>query len=149
MKVALLTKSGPQRFNLLFRTCGEPQWVFLPPCEKPVKGVAHARARVRGYPFLANPYNWAQAGPIPPKRRQSHETRRSKYAGIHYRRSFGYLFPRGHQARPEGIRHVCDARRCAPGPSMDWQAWSTKCELCWRATRDDVRHVPAAPPKSP
>ena len=43
--------------------------------KKPVKGVAHARARVRGYPFLANPYNWAQAGAIPPKQRQSYESR--------------------------------------------------------------------------
>jgi hypothetical protein len=33
--------------------------------------------------------------------------------------------------------------------SVDWQAWGTKGGLCWRATRDGLRHVPAGPPKSP
>jgi len=31
---------------------------------------------------------------------------------------------------------------------VDWQAWGTKGGLCWRATRDGLRHVPAGPPKS-
>ncbi len=42
-----------------------------------------------------------------------------------------------------------DAGRSAHSLSVDWQAWGTKGGLCWRATRDGVRHVPAGPPKSP
>ena len=42
-----------------------------------------------------------------------------------------------------------DAGRSAPSLSMDWQVWGTKGGLCWRATRDGLRHVPASPPKSP
>jgi hypothetical protein len=40
-----------------------------------------------------------------------------------------------------------DADRSAHGLSVDWQAWGTKGGLCWRATRDGLRHVPAGPPK--
>src|SRR6266852_8102548 len=42
-----------------------------------------------------------------------------------------------------------DAARSAHSLSVDWQAWGTKGGLCWRATRDGLRHVPAGPPKSP
>ena len=42
-----------------------------------------------------------------------------------------------------------DGGRSAHGLSVDWQAWGTKGGLCWRATRDGLRHVPAGPPKSP
>jgi len=38
--------------------------------------------------------------------------------------------------------------RSNAGPSMDWQAWGIQSGLCWRATRDGLRHVPAGPPKS-
>jgi len=41
-----------------------------------------------------------------------------------------------------------DADQSAHGFSVDWQAWGTKSGLCWRATRDGLRHVPAGPPKS-
>ena len=41
-----------------------------------------------------------------------------------------------------------DAGRSAHSLSVDWQAWGTKGGLCWRATRDGLRHVPAGPPKS-
>jgi hypothetical protein len=41
-----------------------------------------------------------------------------------------------------------DAGRSVHGLSVDWQAWGTKGGLCWRATRDGLRHVPAGPPKS-
>jgi len=41
-----------------------------------------------------------------------------------------------------------DADRSAHSLSVDWQAWGTKGGLCWRATRDGLRHVPAGPPKS-
>jgi hypothetical protein len=43
---------------------------------------------------------------------------------------------------------VTAASRSNPGPSMDWQAWGTQSGLCWRATRDGLRHLPAGPPKS-
>jgi len=42
-----------------------------------------------------------------------------------------------------------DAARSAHSLSVDWQAWGTKGGLCWRATRDGLRHVPVGPPKSP
>jgi len=38
---------------------------------------------------------------------------------------------------------------CASSLSVDWQASGIQCGLCWRATRDGLRHVPAGPPKSP
>ena len=41
-----------------------------------------------------------------------------------------------------------DAGRSAHSLSVDWQVWGTKRGLCWRATRDGLRHVPAGPPKS-
>ncbi len=41
-----------------------------------------------------------------------------------------------------------NAGRSAHSLSADWQAWGTKSGLCWRATRDGLRHVPAGPPKS-
>ena len=41
-----------------------------------------------------------------------------------------------------------DADRSAHSLSVDWQAWGTKGGLCWRATRDGLRHVPVGPPKS-
>ncbi len=41
-----------------------------------------------------------------------------------------------------------DAGRSGHSLSVDWQAWGTKGGLCWRATRDGLRHVPAGPPKS-
>ena len=43
---------------------------------------------------------------------------------------------------------VTDASRSLASLSVDWQAWGTKGGLCWRATRDGLRHVPAGPPKS-
>lgn len=56
---------------------------------------------------------------------------------------------RGQWVDPDRIGGVCNARRSAHGPSVDWQVWGTKRGLCWRATRDGLRHVPAGPPKSP
>jgi len=47
--------------------------------------------------------------------------------------------------RKGGVTVAC---RSFAGPQSDRQAWGTKRELCWRATRDSVRHVPAGPPKS-
>jgi len=42
-----------------------------------------------------------------------------------------------------------DAGRSAHSLSVDWQAWGTKGGLCWRATRDGLRHGPAGPPNRP
>ncbi len=52
-------------------------------------------------------------------------------------------------ALPRARGQWTDAGRSAHGLSVDWQAWGTKGGLCWRATRDGLRHVPAGPPKSP
>ena len=43
---------------------------------------------------------------------------------------------------------VSDLHESAHGLSVDRQAWGTKRGLCWRATRDGLRHVPAGPPES-
>jgi hypothetical protein len=48
----------------------------------------------------------------------------------------------------ERIACFCSAHRSARGVSVDWQTWGTKRGLCWQATRDGLRHVPAGPPKS-
>ncbi len=36
-----------------------------------------------------------------------------------------------------------DAGRSAHSLAVDWQAWGNKGGLCWRATRDGLRHAPA------
>ena len=56
---------------------------------------------------------------------------------------------RGISALPRFRGQRTDAARSAHSLSVDWQAWGTKGGLCWRATRDGLRHVPAGPPKSP
>ena len=55
----------------------------------------------------------------------------------------------GISALPRVRGQRTDAGRSAHSLSADWQAWGTKGGLCWRATRDGLRHVPASPPKSP
>jgi len=55
----------------------------------------------------------------------------------------------GISALPRVRGQRTDAARSAHSLSVDWQAWGTKGGLCWRATRDGLRHVPAGPPKSP
>jgi hypothetical protein len=56
---------------------------------------------------------------------------------------------RGISALPRVRGQRTDAARSTHGLSVDWQAWGTKSGLCWRTTRDGLRHVPAGPPKSP
>jgi hypothetical protein len=56
--------------------------------------------------------------------------------------------PTGLSALPCVQGERADAGRSAHSLSVDWQAWGTKGGLCWRATRDGLRHVPAGPPKS-
>ena len=53
--------------------------------------------------------------------------------------------PRVRGQRMDGTHAV----RSGHSLSVDWQAWGTKGGLCWRATRDGLRHVPAGPPKPP
>ena len=55
---------------------------------------------------------------------------------------------RGPWADLDRIRSFCNAPRSAHGVCVDWQAWGIQCGLCWQATRDGLRHVPAGPPKS-
>lgn len=55
--------------------------------------------------------------------------------------------PEVHSDR-KGGDSVTDAIRSLLGLSVDWQAWGRQRGLCWRATRDSVRHVPAGPPNS-
>jgi len=57
------------------------------------------------------------------------------------------LDPKVHWDRKGGSSFT-DARRSLTGLSVDWQAWGIQSGLCWQATRDSVRHVPAGPPKS-
>jgi hypothetical protein len=57
--------------------------------------------------------------------------------------------PTGHSALPCVQGERADAGRSAHSLSVDWQAWGTKGGLCWRATRDGLRHVPVGPPKPP
>ncbi len=65
-------------------------------------------------------------------------------------RSFSALLRlRGQRTHSERDVAVCNARRPAPRFSVDWQASGIQCGLCWQATRDSLRHVPAGPPKSP
>ena len=56
--------------------------------------------------------------------------------------------PTRFSASPRVRGQWTDAGRSAHGLSMDRQAWGTKGGLCWRATRDGLRHVPAGPPIS-
>jgi hypothetical protein len=55
---------------------------------------------------------------------------------------------RGQRTHSERNVAVCNAPRSAPRFSVDWQASGIQCGLCWQATRDGLRHVPAGPPKS-
>jgi hypothetical protein len=105
-----------------------------------VKGVQHARARVLNFDFSTTPYT--------SRMRKQYSTCRGKAVKL----------------GPTNMLHVgttcllalpciqgerADAGRSAHSLSVDWQAWGTKGGLCWRATRDGLRHVPAGPPKSP
>ena len=56
---------------------------------------------------------------------------------------------RGCGAHPaEYTSNVSNAQRCASSLSADWQASGIQCGLCWQATRDGLRQMPAGPPKS-
>jgi hypothetical protein len=56
------------------------------------------------------------------------------------------LEPEVHSDR-KGGGSVTHASRSVPALAVDWQARGRQRGLCWRATRDSVRHVPTGPPK--
>jgi hypothetical protein len=108
--------------------------------KNPVKRVQHARARVLNPDFSATPYT--------SRMREQYSTSRGKAVklGLTNTRQVG---PTSLSALPCVQGERADAGRSAHSLSVDWQAWGTKGELCWRVPRDGLRHVPAGPPKSP
>ena len=104
-----------------------------------VKGVQHARARVLNPDFSTTPYT--------SRMREQYSTSRGKAVklGLTNTRQVG---PTGLPALPCAQGERADVGRSAHSLSVDWQAWGAKGGLCWRATRDGLRHMPAGPPKS-
>src|SRR6266478_6306909 len=105
---------------------------------KPCQVVPHARARVRKIRFFDHPYN-------PRMREQSRAS-----GGKAVKLGLANMLQVG-STRFSALTRIrgqwTNASRSAHGFSVDWQAWGTKGGLCWRATRDGLRHVPASPPK--
>jgi len=92
------------------------------------------------YPrFFDHPLYSAQAGAIPRKRSKAVKLGLANMLQVGSTRFSALTRNRGQWT---------DADQSAHGFSVDWQAWGTKSGLCWRATRDGLRHVPAGPPKS-
>jgi len=56
--------------------------------------------------------------------------------------------PASERANAKCTCTIADLLESGHGHSVDRQAWGTKRGLCWRATRDGLRHVPASPQKS-
>ena len=104
-----------------------------------VKRVPHARARVRKIRFFDHPYT--------PRKREQSRTSGGKAVKLGLANMLQVGFT-GLLALAPIRGQWTDAGRSALGLAMDWQAWGTKGGLCWRATRDGLRHVPAGPPKS-
>jgi hypothetical protein len=103
-----------------------------------VKGVQHARARVLNLDFSTTPYT--------SRMREQYSTSRGKAVKL----GPSNMLRVGTtclSALPCIQGERADAGRPAHSLSVDWQAWGTKGGLCWRATRDGLRHVPAGPPK--
>jgi len=104
-----------------------------------VKRVPHARARVRKIRFFDHPYT--------PRKREQSRTSGGKAVKL----GLANMLQVGSTRFSALIRirgQWTDAGRSAHSFSVDWQAWGTKGGLCWRATRDGLRHLPAGPPKS-
>jgi hypothetical protein len=105
-----------------------------------VKRVQHARARVLNPDFSTTPYT--------SRMREQYSTSRGKAVKLGLTNTW-QVGPTGLSALPCLKGERADAGRSTRSLSVDWQAWGTKGGLCWRATRDGLRHVPAGPPKSP
>jgi hypothetical protein len=104
-----------------------------------VKGVQHARARVLNLDSSTTPYT--------SRMRKQYSTSRGKAVKLGPTNML-QVGPARLSALPCVQGERADAGRSAHSLSVDWQAWGTKGGLCWRATRDGLRHVPAGPPKS-
>jgi hypothetical protein len=104
-----------------------------------VKRVQHARARVLNPDFSTTPYT--------SRMREQYSTSRGKAVKLGPINMLQVGFTRL-STLPCVQGERADAGRSAHRLSVDWQAWGTKGGLCWRATRDGLRHVPAGPPKS-
>ena len=104
-----------------------------------VKGAQHARARVLNLDFSTTPYT--------SRMRKQYSTSRGKAVKLGPTNMLQVGTTRL-SALPCFQGERADADRSAHSLSVDWQAWGTKGGLCWRATRDGLRHVPARPPKS-
>jgi hypothetical protein len=105
-----------------------------------VKGVQHARARVLNLDFSTIPYT--------SRMRKQYSTSRGKAVKLGPTNMLQVGTTRL-SALPCVQGERADAGRSAHSLSVDWQVWGTMGGLCWRATRDGLRHVPAGPPKSP
>jgi hypothetical protein len=106
---------------------------------KPCQVVAHARARVGKIRFFDHPYN--------PRMQEQFSASGGKVVKLglaNIRKASTTRFP----ALTRFLGQWTDAGRSVHSLSVDRQAWGTKGGLCWRATRDGLRHVPAGPPKS-
>ena len=103
-----------------------------------VKGVQHARARVLNLDFSTIPYT--------SRMRKQYSTSRGKAVKLGPTNML-QVGTTCLSALPCVQGEQADAGRSAHSLSVDWQAWGTKGGLCWRATRDGLRHVPAGPPK--
>ena len=104
-----------------------------------VKGVQHARARVLNPDFSITPYT--------SRMQEQYSTCGSNAVKLGPANML-QVGPTRFSALPRIPGERADAGRSAHSLSMDRQAWGTKGGLCWRATRDGLRHVPAGPPKS-
>jgi hypothetical protein len=104
-----------------------------------VKRVQHARARVLNLDFSTTPYTSLM--------REQYSTSRGKIVKLGPT-SMLQVGPNRLSELPCVQGERADVGRSAHSLSVDWQAWGTKGGLCWRATRDGLRHVPAGPPKS-
>jgi hypothetical protein len=104
-----------------------------------VKRVQHARARVLNLDFSTTPYT--------SRMREQYSTCRGKAVKLGPTNML-HVGTTCLSALPCVQGEWADAGRSAHSLSVDWQAWGTKGGLCWRATRDGLRHVPAGPPKS-
>lgn len=113
-------------------------------------GSARARARACGKSrFRRYPYSAARAGAI-----RTSGGKAMKLALASTLQSITARFSaltrfRGQRAQVERLRTACDAHTgFVRGLSVDRQGMGHKRGLCWRATRDGLRHMPACPPKS-
>jgi hypothetical protein len=102
--------------------------------------VAHARARVRKIRFFDQPYN--------PRKREQSCASGGKAVNLAKANTLRFITACSFSALLRIRGQWTDAGQSAHSLSVDWQAWGTKGGLCWRATRDGLRHVPAGPPKS-